>query len=95
MRATAQQVTSPPVPMPVPVAMGGDSGVDGSSALFAAVRLPERRRCSDCMHLQRKGYCAMAQKGLMPGVTPWFTPAPNVLQHCHFFHPAALELGAP
>ncbi len=55
----------------------------------------ERRRCIDCMHLQRKGYCAMAQKGLMPGVTPWFMPAPNVLQHCHFFHPAALELGTP
>ena len=55
----------------------------------------ERHRCSDCVHLQRKGYCAMAQKGLMPGVTPWFTPAPNVLQHCHFFHPQAEELGAP
>ncbi|WP_228896382.1 hypothetical protein [Acidovorax sp. Leaf73] len=55
----------------------------------------ERHRCSDCVHLQRKGYCAMAQKGLMPGVNPWFMPAPNVLQHCHFFHPNAVELGAP
>lgn len=55
----------------------------------------ERHRCRDCVHLQRKGYCAVAQRGEMPGVTPWFTPAPNVLQHCHFFHPAALELGAP
>ena len=54
----------------------------------------ERHRCSDCVHLQRKGYCAMAQKGLMPGVNPWFTPAPHVLQHCHFFHPNAVELGA-
>lgn len=55
----------------------------------------ERHRCSDCVHLQRKGYCAMAQKGLMPGVNPWFMPAPHVLQHCHFFHPNAVELGAP
>jgi len=55
----------------------------------------ERHRCCECVYLQRKGYCAMAQKGLMPGVNPWFMPAPNVLQHCHFFHPEAVELEAP
>jgi hypothetical protein len=55
----------------------------------------ERHRCRDCKHLQRKGYCAMAQKGVMPGVNPWFMPAPNVLQHCQFFYPEAVELGAP
>lgn len=55
----------------------------------------ERHRCCECVHLQRNGYCAMAQKGLMPGVNPWFMPAPNVLQHCHFFHPEAVELEAP
>lgn len=55
----------------------------------------ERHRCRDCKHLQRKGYCAMAQKGLMPGVNPWFMPAPNVLQHCQFFYPEAVELGTP
>jgi hypothetical protein len=75
---------------------------DHRAGLVALLRLrgalfidDERHRCSDCAHLQRKGYCAMAQKGLMPGVNPWFTPAPHVLQHCHFFHPNAVELGAP
>ncbi|WP_436074603.1 hypothetical protein [Acidovorax delafieldii] len=75
---------------------------DHRAGLVALLRLrgalfidDERHRCSDCVHLQRKGYCAMAQKGLMPGVNPWFTPAPHVLQHCHFFHPNAVELGAP
>lgn len=75
---------------------------DHRAGLVALLRLrgalfvdDERHRCSDCAHLQRKGYCAMAQKGLMPGVNPWFMPAPNVLQHCHFFHPNAVELGAP
>lgn len=74
---------------------------DHRAGLVALLRLrgslfidDERHRCSDCVHLQRKGYCAMAQKGLMPGVNPWFTPAPHVLQHCHFFHPNAVELGA-
>lgn len=75
---------------------------DHRAGLVALLRLrgalfidDERHRCSDCAHLQRKGYCAMAQKGLMPGVNPWFMPAPHVLQHCHFFHPNAVELGAP
>ena len=75
---------------------------DHRAGLVALLRLrgalfidDERHRCRDCAHLQRKGYCAMAQKGLMPGVNPCFTPAPNVLQHCHFFHPNAVELGAP
>jgi hypothetical protein len=75
---------------------------DHRAGLVALLRLrgalfidDERHRCRDCVHLQRKGYCAMAQKGLMPGVNPWFTPAPHVLQHCHFFHPNAVELGAP
>lgn len=74
---------------------------DHRAGLVALLRLrgalfidDERRRCIDCVHLQRKGYCAMAQKGLMPGVTSWFMPAPNVLQHCHFFYPNSLELGA-
>lgn len=55
----------------------------------------DRHRCRDCVHLQRKGNCAVALRGQMPGVNPWFMPAPNVLQRCHFFHPAALELEAP
>lgn len=55
----------------------------------------DRHRCRDCVHLQRKGNCAVALRGQMPGVNAWFMPAPNVLQRCHFFHPAALELGAP
>lgn len=55
----------------------------------------DRHRCSDCMHLQRKGNCAVALRGQMPGVNAWFMPAPNVLQRCHFFHPAAFELEAP
>ncbi|MDH4418935.1 MAG: hypothetical protein QE485_17125 [Acidovorax sp.] len=55
----------------------------------------DRHRCRDCVHLQRKGNCAVALRGQMPGVNSWFTPAPNVLQRCHFFHPAALELEAP
>ena len=75
---------------------------DHRAGLVALLRLrgalfidDERHRCRDCAHLQRKGYCAMAQRGLMPGVSPWFMPAPNVLQHCHFFHPNAVELGTP
>lgn len=70
--------------------------------LVALVRLrgalfvdDDRHRCIDCVHLQRKGTCAVAQRGQMPGVNPWFTPAPQVLQHCHFFHPHAVDLGAP
>lgn len=55
----------------------------------------DRHRCRDCVHLQRKGNCAVALRGQMPEVNAWFTPAPNVLQRCHFFHPAALELEAP
>ena len=46
---------------------------DHRAGLVALLRLrgslfidDERHRCSDCVHLQRKGYCAMAQKGLMP-----------------------------
>lgn len=73
---------------------------DHRAGLVALLRLrgalfidDERRRCTDCVHLQRKGNCAVAQRGQMPGVNPWFMPAPHVLQHCHFFHPAALELG--
>jgi hypothetical protein len=31
----------------------------------------------------------------MPGVNPWFMPATEVLQRCHFFHPNAVELEAP
>lgn len=75
---------------------------DHRAGLVALLRLrgalfidDERHRCSDCVHLQRKGYCAMAQKGLMPGINPWFMPAPHVLQRCHFFHPNAVELGTP
>lgn len=55
----------------------------------------DRHRCRDCVHLKRKGNCAVALRGQMPGVNQWFMPAPNVLQRCHFFHPAALELEAP
>jgi hypothetical protein len=74
---------------------------DHRAGLVALLRLrgalfidDERHRCRDCMHLQRKGNCAVAQRGQMPGVNPWFMPAPDVLQHCHFFHPHSLELGA-
>ena len=55
----------------------------------------DRHRCRDCVHLRRKGNCAVALRGQMPGVKAWFMPAPNVLQRCHFFHPAAFELEAP
>ena len=75
---------------------------DHRAGLVALLRLrgalfvdDERRRCIDCVHLQRKGNCAIALRGQMPGVNPWFMPAPNVLQRCHFFHPNAVELGAP
>ena len=55
----------------------------------------DRHRCRDCVHLRRKGNCAVALRGQMPGVKAWFMPAPNVLQRCHFFHPAAFELETP
>ena len=55
----------------------------------------DRHRCRDCVHLLRKGNCAVALRGQMPGVKAWFMPAPNVLQRCHFFHPAAFELETP
>ncbi len=55
----------------------------------------DRHRCRDCVHLRRKGNCAVALRGQMPGVKAWFMPAPNVLQRCHFFHPAAFDLEAP
>jgi hypothetical protein len=74
---------------------------DHRAGLVALLRLrgalfveDDRHRCRDCVHLQRKGNCAVALRGQMPGVNAWFTPAPNVLQRCHFFHPAALELEA-
>jgi len=45
----------------------------------------DRRRCRDCYHLQRKGNCAMAAQGRLPGVPEWYTPHKDVLQRCHRF----------
>ena len=45
----------------------------------------DRHRCRDCYHLQRKGNCAMAAQGRLPGVPEWYTPNKDVLQRCHQF----------
>ena len=47
----------------------------------------DRHRCRDCYHLQRKGNCAMAAQGRLPGVPEWYTPHKDVLQRCHRFCP--------
>lgn len=45
----------------------------------------DRHRCRDCYHLQRKGNCAMAAQGRLPGVPEWYLPHKDVLQRCHRF----------
>lgn len=45
----------------------------------------DRHRCRDCYHLQRKGNCAMAAQGRLPGVPEWYTPHKDILQRCHRF----------
>lgn len=45
----------------------------------------ERHLCSDCYHLQRRGNCAMAAQGRLPGVPKWYTPVTDILARCHLF----------
>ena len=45
----------------------------------------DRRRCHDCYHLQRKGNCAMAAQGRLPGVPGWYTPPRDLLARGHLF----------
>ncbi|WP_326538613.1 hypothetical protein [Pseudorhodoferax sp.] len=45
----------------------------------------ERSRCCDCYHLQAKGNCAMAWRGLLHDAPRWFTPVKDVLWRCHLF----------
>jgi hypothetical protein len=55
------------------------------SAAAVDVLEDDRHRCRDCYHLQRKGNCAMAAQGRLPGVPEWYTPHKDVLQRCHRF----------
>ena len=61
----------------------------GLLALLSAAAMDvledDRHRCRDCYHLQRKGNCAMAAQGRLPGVPEWYTPNKDVLQRCHQF----------
>ena len=57
------------------------------SAAAVDVLEDDRHRCRDCDHLQRKGNCAMAAQGRLPGVPEWYTPQKDVLQRCHLFCP--------
>lgn len=57
----------------------------GLLALLSGAAVDERHRCRDCYHLQRKGNCAMAAQGRLPGVPEWYTPPKDVLQRCHLF----------
>lgn len=57
------------------------------SAAAVDVLEDDRHRCRDCYHLQRKGNCAMAAQGRLPGVPEWYTPHKDVLQRCHRFCP--------
>lgn len=45
----------------------------------------ERHCCRDCYHLQAKGNCAMAWRGLLHATPRWFTPVKDVLWRCHLF----------
>lgn len=45
----------------------------------------DRHRCRDCYHLQRKGNCALAAQGRLPGVPEWYMPHKDILQRCHLF----------
>lgn len=55
------------------------------SAAAVDVLEDDRHRCRDCYHLQRKGNCAMAAQGRLPGVPEWYTPHKDVLRRCHRF----------
>lgn len=57
------------------------------SAAGVDVLEDDRHRCRDCYHLQRKGNCAMAAQGRLPGVPEWYTPHKDILQRCHLFCP--------
>ncbi len=57
------------------------------SATAVDVLEDDRHRCRDCYHLQRKGNCAMAAQGRLPGVPEWYLPHKDVLQRCHMFCP--------
>lgn len=61
----------------------------GLMALLAAPAVDaledDRRRCRDCYHLQRKGNCAMAAQGRLPGVPAWYLPHKDILARCHLF----------
>jgi hypothetical protein len=45
----------------------------------------DRRRCCDCYHLLRRGNCAMAAQGRLPGAPEWYTPDKEILARCHLF----------
>lgn len=57
------------------------------TAAAVDVLADDRHRCCGCYHLQRKGNCAMAAQGRLPGVPEWYTPQKDVLQRCHLFCP--------
>ncbi len=57
------------------------------SPLDADALEDDRHRCRDCYHLQRKGDCAMAAQGRLPGAPAWYTPPRDVLARCPLFCP--------